>query len=72
MTTVNSCMGNRPTTSSFTHLDLLVGGNGAEDDLGEALSGKHAEADPADDSPVLDQGHALVLPAHGGESGGVL
>lgn len=44
------------------YLHLLVGCDGTEDDLGEALSGKHPEANAADDAAVFDQGEGLVLP----------
>ena len=44
------------------HLDLLIGRNSAEDDLGEALGGKHPKADPSDHSAILDQRQCLVLP----------
>lgn len=43
------------------YLDLLVGCDGTEDDLCEALSWKHPEADAADDASVFDQGEGLVL-----------
>ena len=36
--------------------DLLWGSDGAEDDLCEALTGEHPEADPADGSPIFYQG----------------
>lgn len=45
-----------------THLDLFIGSDSTEDNLCEALGGKHAEADPTNDPPVLDQGQSLVLP----------
>lgn len=50
-----------------THLDLLIRGDSTEDNLREALGGKHAEADPPDDAPVLDQGQSLVLPEGRGD-----
>lgn len=43
------------------YLDLLVGRDGTEDDLCEALSWKHPEADAADDASVFDEGKGLVL-----------
>lgn len=43
------------------YLDLLVGRDGTEDDLCEALSWKHPEADAADDASVFDEGEGLVL-----------
>ena len=46
---------------SSVSLDLLVGGDGTEDDLGEALAGEHPETDAADRTPVLDEGQRLVL-----------
>lgn len=48
-----------PTKSRY--LDLLVGRDGTEDDLCEALSWKHPEADPADDASIFDEGEGLVL-----------
>ena len=36
-------------------LDLLVGGDCAKDDLGEALTRKHPETDSADRAVVFDQ-----------------
>lgn len=44
------------------YLDLLVGRDGTEDDLCEALCWKHSEADAADDASVFDEGEGLVLP----------
>ena len=41
--------------------DLFVGSDGAEDDLGETLTGEHAETDPADRTPVLYKCKRLVL-----------
>ncbi len=41
--------------------DLLVGGDGAEYDLGEALGGEHVKADASDDAVVLDQDEAFVF-----------
>ena len=46
---------------SSVSLDLLVGGDGTEDNLGEALAGEHPETDAADRTPVLDEGQRLVL-----------
>lgn len=45
------------------YLDLLVGRDGTEDDLCEALSWKHPEADAADDASIFDEGEGLVLSA---------
>ena len=42
-------------------LDLLVAGDGAEDDLGEALAGEGPEADAANWSSVLYKGQGLVF-----------
>ena len=42
-------------------LDLLVGRDGAEDDLAEALRGEHVKADGANHPAVLHQHKALVL-----------
>ena len=46
---------------SAVALDLLVAGDGAEDDLGEALAGEGTEANPSNRSAVLDQSKCLVL-----------
>lgn len=43
------------------YLDLLVGRDGTEDNLCEALSWKHPEADAADDASIFDEGEGLVL-----------
>lgn len=43
------------------YLDLLVRRDGTEDDLCEALSWKHPEADAADDASIFDEGEGLVL-----------
>lgn len=43
------------------YLDLLVGRDGTEDDLCEALSWKHPEADAADDASIFDEREGLVL-----------
>lgn len=53
------------------YLDLLVRCDGAEDDLREALSGKHPETNATDDAAVFDEGEGLVLPVkvEGGEKG---
>lgn len=48
-------------TTKSRYLDLLIGRDGTEDDLREALSWKHPEADPADDASVFDEGEGLVL-----------
>lgn len=53
------------------HLDLLIGGDSTEDNLREALGGKHAEADPTNDPPVLDQGQSLMLPEGRGDRSGL-
>ena len=53
---------------AWPHLDLLIGRHGAEDDLSEALGGKHPEADPPDHPAVLDQRQRLVLPVTTGSS----
>lgn len=44
------------------YLYLLIGGDGAEDDLREALSGKHPETDATNDAAIFDEGKRLVLP----------
>lgn len=43
------------------YLDLLVGGDGTEDDLCEALSGEHPKTDASDDPAIFDEGEGLVL-----------
>lgn len=50
-----------------THLDLLIRGDSTEDDLSETLGGKHPEADPTNDTPILDQGQSLMLPGGTGD-----
>lgn len=45
-----------------SHLDLLVGRDGAKDDLREALGRKHPEADATDHAAVFDEGERLVFP----------
>lgn len=49
------------------YLHLLVGRDGAEDDLREALSGKHPETDAANDPAIFDEGERLVLPVEVGD-----
>lgn len=44
------------------YLNLLVGCDGTEDDLCEALSGKHPKTDATDDAAIFDKGKGLVLP----------
>lgn len=48
------------------YLNLLIGRDGTEDDLREALSGKHPKTDASDDAAVFDEGEGLVLPAEVG------
>lgn len=36
------------------YLDLLVGCDGTEDNLSEALGGEHPETDPPDDTAIFD------------------
>lgn len=43
-------------------LHLLVGGDCTEHNLSEALSSKHAEADPSNWPVVLDESQRAVLP----------
>ena len=38
------------------YLNLLVGCDGTEDNLREALSGKHPKTDASDDAAVFDKG----------------
>lgn len=40
---------------------MLVRCDGTEDDLREALSGKHPKTDAPDDSTVFNKGKSLVL-----------
>lgn len=42
-------------TKLCSHLDLLVGGDRAEDDFREALRRKHSETDPSNNSTIFDQ-----------------
>lgn len=46
---------------SSVAFDLLRGSDGAEDDLCEALTGEHPEADPADGSAVFHQRQCSVF-----------
>ncbi len=46
---------------SSISLNLLVGSNSAEHDLGEALAGEHAEANSPNGAAVLDQCQGLVF-----------
>ena len=56
---------NRDTgTGRRTNLDLFIRRDSTEDDLGEALGGKHAVTDASDDVVTLDEGETLVLPAY--------
>lgn len=48
--------------NSYMYLYLLIGCDGTEDDLREALSGKHPKADATDDAAIFDKGKGLVLP----------
>lgn len=41
---------------------MLVGSDGTEDDLGEALSGKHPKTDASDYAAIFDKGEGFVLP----------
>lgn len=50
------------TITVIVYLNLLIGCDGTEDDLREALSGKHPKADAADDAAIFDEGEGLVLP----------
>ena len=49
------------------YLDLLIGCDGTEDDLREALSGKHPKTDATDDAAIFDKGEGLVLPVKDGD-----
>ena len=49
---------------AHTYLDLFVGGDSTEDDLCEALDGKHAETDPSYHLVVFHQCQALVFSGH--------
>lgn len=37
------------------YLNLLIGCDGTEDDLREALSGKHPKTDASDDAAIFDE-----------------
>lgn len=50
-------------------LHLLIGGDGTKHDLCEALSSKHAEADPSNGPVVLDECQCAVLPDGGMKEG---
>lgn len=41
---------------------MLIGCDGTEDNLCEALSGKHPETDATNDAAIFDKGKGLVLP----------
>lgn len=41
---------------------MLVGCDGAEDNLCEALSGKHPKTDASNYTAIFDQGEGFVLP----------
>lgn len=56
--------------TALRYLHLFVGCDGTEDDLREALGGKHPEADAADDTAIFDQGEGLVLPVSVGKDVG--
>lgn len=43
---------------------MLIGRDGAEDDLCEALSGKHPKTDASNDTAVFNEGEGFVLPAN--------
>lgn len=45
------------------YLDLLIRGDGTEDNLCESLSGKHPEADASDHTAVFNQSQCLVFSA---------
>lgn len=49
--------------SSWSDLDLFVGGDSTEDDLRKALGGKHPETDASYHLVVLYQSQALVFPS---------
>lgn len=40
--------------NSYMYLYLLIGCDGTEDDLREALSGKHPKADATNDAAIFD------------------
>lgn len=49
------------------YLNLLIGCDGTEDNLREALSGKHPKTDATDDAAIFDKGKGLVLPVKVGD-----
>lgn len=49
------------------YLNLLIGCDGTEDDLREALSGKHPKTDATDDAAIFNKGKGLVLPVKVGD-----
>lgn len=52
---------------NIMYLNLLIGCDGTEDDLCEALSGKHPKTDATDDAAIFDKGKGLVLPVKVGD-----
>lgn len=48
------------------YLNLLIGCDCTEDDLSEALSGKHPKTDATDDAAIFDKSKGLVLPVEDG------
>ncbi len=51
-------------TSSAAYLDLLVGGDSAEDNLGKVLGGEHPKADSANHTTLFDQSQRAMLPVN--------
>lgn len=43
---------------------MLVGCDGTEDNLSEALSGKHPKTDASNDAAIFNEGEGFVLPVN--------
>lgn len=50
------------------YLHLLIGCDSAEDNLREALSGKHPKTDASNDTAIFDESKSLVLPVRHGSA----
>lgn len=55
---------------SSAYLDLLVGSDSTEHNLGKVLGGEHPETDATNHVVLLNQSQRVVFPAH--EVGGAL
>lgn len=49
---------------SLTYLDLLVGSDSTEHNLGKVLSGEHPETDATNHVVLLNQSQRVVFPVH--------